>query len=192
MAMFSKGRGLFGAPLSADMGASPDAAPIQREATMPTYKKPSTANLIIGTIGDTLSQIGGGRGNYLPGLQARQQMAAEQATYQQRRADDYTDWERKQQYAAANPGPAKDDTFTSTLRAAGIDPASPQGMALYRQRAATLAAPAPNFVSDGAGGGRWVQPPAMGLGGGAPTAPIGKLTPLGAGGATPQGARPFR
>lgn len=192
MAIFSKGRGLFGAPMSADKGASPDAAPIQREATMPTYKKPTTAQFIAGTVGDALQNWSGGRGTFLPAIQMQQQQAAEAAQYQQQRADDYTDWERKQQYAAANPGPVKDDTFTSTLRAAGIDPASAQGMALYRQRAATLAAPAPNFVSDGAGGGRWVQPPAMGLGGGAPTAPIGKLTPLGAGGATPGGSRGFR
>lgn len=195
MAIFSKGRGLFGAPMYqtpgfGDGAASPDAAPIQREATIPTYKKPSTAQFIAGTVGDALQNWSGGKGTFLPGLQRQQELGQQQALYNQRRADDYTDWERKQQYAAANPGPVKDDTFTSTLRAAGIDPASAQGMALYRQRAATLAAPAPNFVSDGAGGGRWVQPPAMGLG--APTAPIGKLTPLGAGGATPQGARPFR
>lgn len=182
MAAFSRQRGLFGAPMM-DRSA-PGAGLVQQDAVIPTYKKPSTSNLIIGTIGDTLSQIGGGRGNYLPGLQQRQQMAAEQAQYQQRRADDYTDWERKQQYEQAHPKAPTDDTFTRTLTAAGIDPMSPQGKALYAQRAATLAAPAPNFVSDGAGGGRWVQPPSPGLmGQGGPAAPVGKLTPLGGGGA---------
>jgi len=197
MAMFSKGRGLFGAPMAgaspAYTSASPDAAPIQQAATVPTYKKPSTANLVIGTIGDTLSQIGGGQGHYLEGLQQRQALAGQQAQYQQRRADEYADWEKKQAYEAAHPKPLAPDNFTQTLAAAGIDPASPQGRALYQQRAATLASPAPNFVSDGAGGGRWVTPPAVSLlpSGPGPTAPVGRLTPLGAGGATPQGARTF-
>jgi hypothetical protein len=61
-----------------------------------------------------------------------------------------------------------EDTFTRSLRAAGIDPASPQGQELYRQRVSTMAQPAPNFIGDGLGGGRWVQPPAMPLPGGAP------------------------
>lgn len=189
--MFSSGRGLFGAPMSADRGASPNAAPIQRDATTPTYKKPSTANLIIGTIGDTLSQIGGGKGGYLPGLQQRQLQAQEAQQYQLRRAEDYTDWERKQQYEAAHPKAPNDDAFTQTLRNAGIDPASPQARQLYMQRAQTLASPAPNFVSDGAGGGRWVQPPAAGMMGAAPAAPVGRLTPLGGGGAAPGGPRTF-
>lgn len=199
MGMFSKGRGLFGAPMGqtpgygGDHGASPDAAPIQREATMPTYKKPSTANLIIGTIGDTLSQIGGGRGNYLPGLQRQQEYAREQALYQQRRTDSYTDWQRKEEYEAAHPKAPTPDNFTQTLRAAGIDPNSPEGRQLYRTRATTLAYPTPTYVSNGPGlGGNFVTPPLPGMAAPTPTAPIGKLTPLGAGGATPQGVRTFR
>lgn len=105
MAIFSKGRGLFGAPMNADKGASPDAALIQREATVPTYKKPSTAQFIAGTVGDALQNWSGGQGTFLPAIHMQQQQAAEAAQYQQRRADDYTDWERKQQYAAAHPKP---------------------------------------------------------------------------------------
>jgi len=188
MAIFSKGRGLFGAPMSADMGASPNAAPIQREATMPTYKKPSTAQFVAGAVGDALQNWSGGKGTFLPGLQRQQELGQQQALYNQRRADDYTDWERKQQYAAAHPDAAKDDVFARTLIGAGIDPASPQGRMLYSQRAQSLANPA-QFIPDGAGGGQYVRPNATMM---PPTAPIGKLTPLGAGGATPQGARPFR
>jgi len=179
-------KGLFGAPMIGEDRSAPGAGLVQQDAVTPTYKKPSTANLIIGTLGDTLSQWGGGRGTFLPGLQARQQQAAEAAQYQQQRADQYTDWERKQQYEAAHPTIAKDDTFTRTLSAAGIDPASPQGKALYLQRANTLANPA-QFIPDGAGGGQYVRPnPAAGVG---PQAPVGKLTPLG--GAPSQGARTF-
>jgi hypothetical protein len=182
-------RGLFGAPMEGDAALTQQMpAPVPAQAA---YAPPSTAKMIIGTLGDTLSQWGGGQGTFLPGLARQKQAAAEAAQYQQRRADDYTDWERKQAYEAAHPTAAKDDAFTLTLRNAGIDPTSPQARSLYLQRAQTLASPAPNFVSDGAGGGRWVQPPAPGMGAqGAPQAPVGKLTPLG-GGATPQGARTF-
>lgn len=179
--------------------ASPDAAPVQVAATVPTYKKPSLGNLLIGTIGDTLSQIGGGRGNYLPGLQRQQMMVTEAAQAQQNRANDYADWVRKEQYKAANPGPQEDDAFTRAAKAAGIMPGTPEWAQINRQRAATLASPAPNFVSDGAGGGRWIQAPSPALlsgGGGTgnpppPTGPVGKLTPLGAGGAS-LGTRSFR
>ncbi len=193
MAMFSRMRGLFGAPMTPGYGgASPAASPLQVDATAPTYTKPSTANLIIGTIGDTLSQIGGGQGTYLPGLQMRQQAAAQAAQYQRQRADKFADWRTQYDYEAAHPKAQADDNFTRTLRNAGIDPASPEAMALYRQKALTDASPAPNFVSDGAGGGRWVTPPAAGMGmGAAPQAPVGKLTPLSGGGASRGGARSF-
>jgi len=172
--------------------SAPGTGPVARDAAVPTYKKPSTAQLIIGTLGDTLSQWGGGQGTFLPGLARQKQAAAEAAQYQQRRTDEYTDWERKQQYESAHPKTPADDTFTRALVAGGIDPGSPQAKALYLQRAQTLASPAPNFVSDGAGGGRWVTPPSMGMGmQGAPQAPVGKLTPLGGGGAPSQGARTF-
>lgn len=197
MAMFSKGRGLFGAPMAgaspAYTSASPDAAPIQQAATVPTYKKPSTANLVIGTIGDTLSQIGGGQGHYLEGLQQRQEYAREQAIYQQRRADSYADWQRKEEYEAGHPKAPTPDNFTQTLKAAGIDPNSPEAKQLYRTRATTLAYPTPTYVSNGPGlGGTFVTPPLPGGGTATPpSAPVGRLTPLGAGGATPQGARTF-
>ena len=204
--MFSKEkRGLFGAPMAGGYipgaAASPDAAPVQVAATVPSYKKPSLGNLLIGTLGDTLSQFGGGRGNYLPGLQRQQASAIEAQQAQQTRAAEYADWVRKEEYKAANPGPAADDAFTRAAKEAGIMPGTPEWAQINRQRAATLASPAPNFVSDGMGGGRWIQAPSPSLlsgGGGSggnpptpPTPPVGKLTPLGAGGAPSQGARTF-
>jgi len=103
-------KGLFGAPMIGEDRSAPGAGLVQQDAVTPTYKKPSTANLIIGTLGDTLSQWGGGKGTFLPGLQMRQQQAAEAAQYQQQRADQYTDWERKQQYERNNPKPINNDT----------------------------------------------------------------------------------
>lgn len=188
MAMFSKGRGLFGAPLSADRGASPDAGFVQQAATIPTYKKPSTSNLIIGTIGDTLSQIGGGQGHYLAGLQQQRQAAVAAAQYQQQRADEYSDWQRRQEYEAAHPKPQADDAFARAAKEGGYVPGTPEWTALSRQRAEALANPA-QFISNGPGlGGNFVRPNAPAV---APTAPVGRLTPLGVGGATPQGARTF-
>lgn len=192
MAFMGGGRkGIFGAPMqqagtpwNPDPRAAPGAGPIQQDAQIPTYAKPSTAKMIIGTLGDTLSQWGGGQGTFLPGLQQRQQQAAQEAQYQRQRTDEYTDWERKQAYERANPKPQTDDTFTRALMGAGIDPASPQGRALYNQRAQSLANPA-QFIPDGAGGGQYVRP-----NGAPPAAPVGKLTPLGGGGAS-SGARTF-
>lgn len=61
------------------------------------------------------------------------------------------------------PQQQEEDVFTKSLRAAGIEPGSPEAKALYQQRVSTMASPAPNFLGDGMGGGRWVQPPAMPL-----------------------------
>lgn len=60
---------------------------------------------------------------------------------------------------AQTMSPPSDNEFTRTLRAAGIDPASPQGQALYRQRAATMASPAPVMTGSPATGYQWNTPP---------------------------------
>ena len=167
--------------------SAPGTGPVARDAVVPTYKKPSTAQLIIGTLGDTLSQWGGGKGTFLPGLAEQRKAALESQQYQMQRADKFTDWKAQQDYERANPKAPADDVFMRTLQGAGIDPASPQGVALFRQRAESLANPA-QYVSNGPGmGGQFVRPNAAVA---PPQAPIGKLTPLG-GGAPSQGARTF-
>ncbi len=52
-----------------------------------------------------------------------------------------------------------DDAFTRSMVAAGIDPASPQGKALYAQRTATMASPAPQMTGSPATGYQWNTPP---------------------------------
>lgn len=139
-------RGLFGAPIMFDyntppiappavQSASPDASPVQVEATVPTYKKPSIGNLIIGTIGDTLSQLGGGQGNYLTGLQRQQGMAQQAQQQQANRAAEYADWVRKEQYKAANPGPQAYSEFERALIASGVQPGSPEWAQKMGQKA---------------------------------------------------------
>lgn len=115
--------------------------------------------------------------------QAARRKAQEEAAQQTAQRNE---WLWRESWKRTHP----DDQFTEYLQAAGIDPASPQGQALYRQRATTLASPAPQFLSDGMGGGRWAQPPAMDYGSPSPampsalpTRPVGRLTPIQEGGA---------
>lgn len=109
-------------------------------------------------------------------LQQKMQLA------QQQRLQGLEDWKWKEQYKAANPGPA-DDVFTQSLQAAGIDPASPEGQNLYRSRVTNMADPVVSIPLPGGQvytGPRSQLPSALGQ---APTRPIGKLTPLAGGGA---------
>lgn len=176
--------------------SAPGTGPVQRDAVVPTYKKPSTAQLIIGTLGDTLSQWGGGQGSFLPGLARQRQAAAEAQQYQMQRADKFADFQREYDYKAAHPAAPADDVFTRDLVRAGIDPNSPEGAAKYRAKVENstdrqVIVPLPN--------GTTYYGPQSGLtaamGGGTPSrppqAPVGKLTPLGVGGAPSQGARTF-
>lgn len=100
-------RGLFGAPMMADAAL---AQPLPASAPDTGYKRPSTAQIIVGTLGDTLAQWGGGKGTFLPGLQQQREMAQQQAQYQQQRADKFTDWKAQRDYEAANPSPVNNDT----------------------------------------------------------------------------------
>lgn len=102
-------RALFGAPMLLDR-AAPDASLVQRDAVVPTYKKPSTGQLIAGSIGDALQTWSGGRGTFLPGLQQQREMAQQSQMYQQQRADKFTDWKAQRDYEAANPSPVNNDT----------------------------------------------------------------------------------
>ncbi len=66
----------------------------------------------------------------------------QQAANQQ--ASERNEWRWREQYKAGHP----DDELTRYMTAAGIDPSSPQGQALYRQKAETMAAP-PLMAVDG-------------------------------------------
>lgn len=82
------------------------------------------------------------------------------------------------------PQSEADDVFTRTLIAAGIDPNSEQGRALYAQRANTMASPAPQMIGNPETGYQWVQPPGM--------VPGGNPAPSGASSPPPQAIEALR
>lgn len=71
-------------------------------------------------------------------VQQQQAAAAEAAAAQRKRAMDLADYETKKgidaRYRVESP-----DSFEKALAGAGIDPASPEGQALYRGRAESMA-----------------------------------------------------
>jgi len=206
MGLFGGKKGLFGAPMMGDpamtagsASSSPAAATLAPSTATPFKGKRSFLDKV-GLLADAF----GNNHNNADQLAARDQeefgqLQVQQAQFAPQKIGDSIVRLNPQtgQYESLYTAPKtpNEDAFTQTLRNAGIDPTSPRARQLYMQRAQTLASPAPNFVSDGAGGGRWVQPPAPGFGGGgAPQAPVGKLTPLGGGnmgGAPRGGARTF-
>jgi hypothetical protein len=175
-----------------NVSSAPMAATLAPSTDVPAYTPKRTFLDKLGLVADAFS----GNNNNANQLREQDQQGFQQwqatAGQQLEDARRFAQFQQQYDYQTAHPRPKEDDAFTQTLRNAGIDPQSAQGKALYLQRANTQASPAPNFVSDGAGGGRWVTPPSMGMGAGTPpAAPVGKLTPLGGGGAPSQGARTF-
>lgn len=78
--------------------------------------------------------------------QAKRDAAAAAQAAELKRAQDLADWEYKQRWNRANPEPTAPDAFDRALMGAGIDPKSPEGQALYKERAASLAGGQDEFV----------------------------------------------
>lgn len=179
-------RGLFGAPMLTE---APLAQPLPVPAPDTAYKRPSTGRMIAGSIGDALQNWSGGRGTFLPGLQAQQEAQRQAAQYQQQRADEYTDWERKQAYQAAHPpaggGTALQQNYEYLKT---IDPNAAES---YLRTQTT----APPIVQTNPDGTKTIYPSgAIPQAGAAPQRQILQQLPPGAvpmGGAPSQGARTF-
>lgn len=141
---------------------------------------------ILGVVGDALQTADGGRPTFLPQmLDLQERTAAEKRqldAYNRKRADDWTDFQRERDYEVAHPKPTE-DAFTRAMAEAGIQPGTPEYVALAKQRAQMLTQPV-QLVPDGMGGVTAVRPNAL------PTGPVGKLTPL-SGGAAPTATVPF-
>ena len=130
----------------------PAAAPVPAPEA---YKGPGTLRTVAGSIGDALMALGHLQPTFAANMQAQRQHAQDLADEQRKASMQMDTWTKQQEYKAAHPDPVEPDVFTRTLSAAGIDPNSPEGKALYKQRATTMALP---FVPDGLGGGHYAQP----------------------------------
>lgn len=126
-------------------------------------------------------------------LQQEQRQAAQRE--QARRAglvDQFSLWQREQEYRQSHPDPVQPNEFERAMTAGGYAPGSPDWIARSRQRADNLANPMTAIdvqQPDGSVVRQWVRPGA----GASPTGPV-VTDPTGwvpAGGATP-GSRPFR
>lgn len=174
----------------ANVPTTPQTQPVKRgfSGFLDRVLNPTNA---LGQFGQALVAGGGGPlGNamaYMMQQHAEQQKLA-------RTPSKFDEWRQQYDYELGHPKAREqaDDAFDRALKGAGIDPAGEQGRALYGQRAATLASPAPQMIGSAEDGYRFVTPPAPTLGGGAPQGVLGADLPpgwkvQGGPGATPGG-----
>ena len=148
------GGGLFGNPRR-QFGTNPDEMAQMRAPQIMGMDRPQPSmappapqakgdgwKRAIGIIGDALLGLGGQQGVYGPLMERRRQeeefFKRQDAMYQRQRADGLADYRQKKLVDSEFASPEK-DAFDRALVAGGIDPNSEQGIALYRQRAMTMA-----------------------------------------------------
>lgn len=131
---------------------------------------------IAGFIGDALLQMSGHPAIYAAAMERQQQAAAEEEQYQRHRAAELEDKKAYRQFETDNPTPPQPTEYERALTAAGIQP----GTTEYQQHMS-------NYVGVKENPPRFMEVPGVGLvqlpsGVSPPARPVGKLTPLGAGG----------
>lgn len=129
--------GIFGAsilPSGAVQAAMPQTT-LPFAQAMPQYQPPKR------TLSDNLALLADAfRGNHDNAelMQTKDNRNYAQWLAQQQRAQQFANELALYQFKLKNPEP---DDFTRTIRNAGIDPTSPEGQKLYRERATNLADP---------------------------------------------------
>lgn len=98
----------------------------------------------LGILGDALAGAAGRPPIYTQMKMQRREIERQQQTWSQKQKAERDEWLWREQWKQAHP----DDQFTQFMVAGGIDPRSPQGQALYKQRAEGMAAP-PLMAVDG-------------------------------------------
>jgi len=135
----------------------------------------------LGVLADALSGAAGQTPLYTQNLMLQKQQDQEEQTYQRHRADQLDMWKQQQQFELEHPHPAQPTEYERALEAAGYAPGSPEYVQHVRKyvdmkenpvQAVTVTNP------DGSQEIRYIRPNQMGQQGG----PVGKLTPIGAGG----------
>ncbi len=192
MALSFQRQGIFGRRNPMDM---PQAMPQETPQAMPIgvgqiTKKPGffgqggAGRAIAGTIGDFLLQQSGMDPVYLPNI-LQQRDAEERARMaQQQRMQGREDFLFRENYKRDNPEPKQPDQLTQYMINAGIDPKSERGRSMYERAAMNKVDPVTGVpYTDGQGnsGIQFIRPGQM-QGSAAPTAPVGKLRPLGGSG----------
>lgn len=181
--------GLFGSPFGsrsrADI-ATRFAAP-QEQPKRSFFGQGGAGRAIAGNIGDFLLQYNGFSPIYNPAMQQQQAIGAQLAAEQRKRSQDLADWQYKEDYKRDNPDPVNNDTvndYRFIEQTLGKDIAD--------QYLRNLGDP---IVTTTLPGNRFYSGPrsqfGQALGGSVPTAPVGKLTPIGGGGAS-NGTGSFR
>lgn len=178
--MFGNGKGLFGGGAMPAKGAQ---APAPRRRGIGGFLQRNQNTLAMA--GDIISRAGGGSGNpVLAQLQQQQLLDYRTQAAKQQREGEMQQWLAQQDYARNNPEPRAPDAFDVALQRGGIDPNSPEGQQMYRDRAASMARdPNDQFVTVTIPGVGTYAGPQSGLpsfAGTAPERPVGRLTPLGA------------
>ena len=181
LGMRPKGRTLFGRTVDMATPGIGDGmtqhSPEQRMAAQPATppKKPGlfgqggAGRYMVGAIGDALLQNADMAPVYGPAMQQQQSMAAQMAAEQRKRSLDMADWQAKKRWESENPGQTAMMQNYEYLK--GIDPAAAESF-LKRQTDPIQWITGPDGV-----------PRPYGVGGqAAPTAPVGKLTPITGGG----------
>lgn len=101
-------RGIFGAHMRTDM------APTAGEPVQPTAQPQKQKINWVGVLADALSGFAGGPANFAnQQFQQRQTQDARQyaeQTYQRKRGDEWSDWQRQEQWKRDNPSPINNDT----------------------------------------------------------------------------------
>lgn len=148
--LFGKTKGLEGmklpamdSPMPNEITYTPQAQAIMSgEAPMPAKQGFDWKNVLLQTLGgaaDGAATFFGGEPVIRQNMQMQQMMAMRQAEEQRRRAAELADYRTKLGIQQEFAGPPEPTEFERALTMAGIDPRSPEGQALARERAMRMA-----------------------------------------------------
>lgn len=178
---------MFGqAPVGLPQAQALPGMPPPQLQTAPDIQKPKSGMFGSGKVqidlGRAIAGYLAGIGNHagamaLRSMDEQRQRQYEASQYQQRHQQELQDQMSLYDYKLAHPAQG-DDEYTRALTASGVQPGSPEWAQHMANRAGILENPPRYVMVNGAlvqvGGPQSSAP--------APTAPVGKLTPIGAGG----------
>lgn len=134
--------GAPGGPMSPEMSPLPDVLSQQlpdMAAEKPKlFGKGGKGWQVLGIIGDALQTAGGGRATYMPAMLDMQAKVDEERKWQ-------AQLQQQMELARIKANDPGDDAFTRAMQGAGIQPGTPEFIAMARKRAETLVDPVVNI-----------------------------------------------